>query len=83
MGLDSPNIQQVIHWKPPSDVEEYVQESGRNRCDGDPTVAVMYCGKSDGSGDKLSPEMKHYITNSVVCQRELLMSTFGDPSQVP
>ena len=83
MGLDSPNIRKVIHWKPPNDVEEYVQESGRSGRDGEPTVAVMYCGKSDESGDKLSPEMKHYITNSVVCRRELLMSTFGDPCQVP
>ena len=83
MGLDSTNIRKVIHWKPPNDVEEYVQESGRSGRDGAPTVAVMYCGKSDGSGNKLSTEMKHYITNSVVCRRELLMSAFGDPSQVP
>lgn len=25
MGLDSPNIQQVIHWGPPTDTELYVQ----------------------------------------------------------
>ena len=72
----------VIHWEPPNDVEEYMQESGRSGRDGEPTVAVMYCGKSDGSGNKLSTEMKHYITNSVVCRCELLMSAFGDPSQV-
>ena len=81
--LDSPNIRKVIYWKPPNDVEEYVQETGRSGRDGECTIAVLYYGKSDGYSDKLSAEMKHYINNSVVCQRELLMSTFGDPSQVP
>ena len=83
MGLDSPNIRKVIHWKSPNDVEEYVQETGRSGRDGECTIAVLYYGKSDGYSDKLSAEMKHYINNSVVCRRELLMSTFGDPSQVP
>ena len=83
MGLDSPNIHKMIHWKPPNDVEEYVQETGISGRDGECTIAVLYYGKSDGYSDKLSAEMKHYINNSVVCRRELLMSTFGDPSQVP
>ena len=30
MGLDSPNIHFVIHWKSPNDIEDYVQESGRS-----------------------------------------------------
>ena len=60
-----------------------MQETGRSGRDGECTIAVLYYGKSDGYSDKLSAEMKHYINNSVVCRRELLMSTFGDPSQVP
>ncbi len=81
MGLDSPNIRKVIHWKPPNDIEGYVQESGRGGRDGESTVAVLYYRKRDESSEQLSGEMKHYITNQEVCRRELLMSSFGDPSQ--
>ena len=28
MGLDCPNIRQIIHWGPSSDVESYLQETG-------------------------------------------------------
>ena len=41
------------------------------------TVAVMYYGKSGGSGDMLSPEMKH--KQCVVSTR----ATYGDSSQIP
>ena len=34
MGLDSPNIQHGIHWRPPPDAELYVQEIGRAGPDG-------------------------------------------------
>ena len=56
MGLDSPNIHKVIHWKLPNDVEKYVQETGRSGHDGECTIAVLYYGKSDGCSDKLSAE---------------------------
>ena len=51
MGLDSPTIRMVIHWKPPNDVEEYVQETGRSGRDEERTIAVLYYGKSNGSSD--------------------------------
>ena len=34
MGLDCENIREVIHWGPSSDIESYVQESGRAGRDG-------------------------------------------------
>ena len=84
-GLDSPHIRKVIHWKPPNDIEEYVQESGRSERDGGPAVAALYYGKGGESSAQLSGEMKYYISNKELCGRELhvLMSSFGDPSQAP
>lgn len=29
MGLDCPNVRRVIHWGPSSDIESYLQETGR------------------------------------------------------
>jgi len=28
LGMDCSNVQRIIHWGPPSDIESYVQETG-------------------------------------------------------
>ena len=45
MGIDVPNINNVLHWGPPSDLECYVQESGRGGRDGCVTNAMLYYNK--------------------------------------
>lgn len=45
MGVDCPDIHQVIHYGPPSSIEEYVQETGRAGRDGLQSKAVMLYGK--------------------------------------
>ena len=39
MGLDCPNVRRVMHWGPSSDIEQYVQETGRGGRDGLPLMA--------------------------------------------
>ena len=45
LGIDIPDVQQVIHWGLTSTVEEYVQESGRASRDGLSAQATIYQGK--------------------------------------
>ncbi len=59
MGLDAPNIRQVIHWGPPNDIEMY----GR---DGLSARAVLYIDKRDVSNAvtcRASAAMKSYCKN--------------------
>ena len=44
MGIDVPDIKQIIHWGMPASLEEYVQESGRSGRDGSQSVALVYKG---------------------------------------
>ena len=41
MGVDCPDVRQVIHLGPPSDIECYVQETGRAGRDGLPALALL------------------------------------------
>ena len=66
MGLDCPNI----HWGPSSDLESYIQETGRAGRDGYLSHATLL----HGAGDRryCSPEMMLYVENKERCWRQLL-----------
>jgi len=46
MGVDIPYVQQIFHWRPPSSVEQYVQEIGRAGRNGSDSVAILINKKS-------------------------------------
>lgn len=72
LGVDIPDIARVIHWGLPSNIEEYVQESGRAGRDGNKAVAILYQGK----GREYSKGMKDYALNTLKCRRKLLFEGF-------
>lgn len=47
MGLDCPDVHQVVHWGPSGDIEHYVQEIGRAGRDGLRSKAILMYKKID------------------------------------
>ena len=42
MGIDKPNIRNIVHFNIPSSVEEYSQQIGRAGRDGKPSTCLFY-----------------------------------------
>jgi len=47
MGIDKPDVRQVIHYNLPSDIESYFQEAGRAGRDGKPAKASLLFNETD------------------------------------
>ncbi len=81
MGIDCPDVQQIVHWGPSSDVEAYVQETGRAGRNGELACALLFIGKGDLNARTTSDErMLNYAKNTSKCRRMLLFKDFDDYS---
>lgn len=80
MGIDCPDIRVVVHWGPSSDVESYIQETGRAGRDGYVSRAVLFHSTSDFRF--ASQEMVDYCTNTVECYRRILFRDFDHDSDI-
>ena len=78
MGLDCPDVRRIIHWGPSSDVEQYLQETGRAGRDNLPSIAVLYT--VDLAAHEVEESMKEYYNNKTKCRRKLLLSCFSEYS---
>lgn len=71
LGLDAPDIHQIFHWGPSSDIEAYVQETGRSGRDGLQSTAVLFlrAGEQQPRDEATEQQpMQVYCRNSSVCR---------------
>eukprot|EP00794_Sanderia_malayensis_P002023 gene2023-2300_t len=76
MGVDCKSLQHVIHFGPPNDIDDYIQESGRAGRDGLQSHAILLLHPRCMTS-KTSPAMKAYSTNTMFCRRNSLVKYFG------
>jgi len=69
-------IFKVIHWGPPSDIEDYIQETGRARRNGNTSHAILYYSNKDLGYTFVEDGIKDYCHNTIECRRHNLFSKF-------
>ena len=79
LGVDCPDVQRIIHFGIPEDIETYVQQVGRAGRNGKMSCCTMLVGqgvyKKHCNRDIIS-----YCNNDRTCRRHLLCSHFGSYS---
>lgn len=81
MGVNAPYVEHVVHITPPSNLESYVQETGRAGRTGTPSRATLYFNNSDIAANKehIQEPMKVYCKSQVTCLRKLILQHLGFP----
>ena len=77
MGVDIPNIRQVIHVGPPCTVKAYLQETGRAGRDGKQSSACLYYNNRDIGVNRvwMQNDMRAFCLNKDMCLRKLLLKS--------
>ena len=74
MGLDCPNVRNILHWGPSTDLEGYIQESGRGGRDGKKCESTIMYHFSDKV--HTAKAMIKYCENVSNCRRHELFNDF-------
>ena len=79
LGVNIPNVTQIIHIGPPRTLESYYQEIGRAERNGKPAKALMFYNGSDILANKpgMTNEMREFCTTVSTCLRDYLLKYLG------
>jgi hypothetical protein len=76
MGIDVKGVTRVVHIGPSSEIEDYLQESGRaGRTASEQSFAIMVKYPRCTAGN-VGVAMKSYVKEDVKCRREILLAPF-------
>ena len=77
MGVNFPDIRYVVHYGPPRNVEDFIQEIGQAGCDGKSAIAVLlFQGKHLRKCDKA---IKQYASGEgIKCLRDAILVELGE-----
>ena len=76
MGIDCPDVRQIIHFGVPENAEMYIQESGRAGRDGKLSCALLLKSSRDLDRRYTSSHMIEYCNELLVCRRKILYREF-------
>lgn len=75
MGIDCPDVTQVIHYDTPSVPEQYVQEMGRAGRNSQQSKAILF---PSSTSQNVEISMQMYVENRQECHRKTLWGHFID-----
>ncbi|MGI6467273.1 MAG: RecQ family ATP-dependent DNA helicase [Sphaerochaetaceae bacterium] len=75
LGVDKQNIRCVVHYDLPTDIESFLQESGRGARDHNLALSITLL--SPYSGKNSDPKFVEVIKNNSNCKREALLDLLG------
>ena len=77
MGLNATHIRVVIHYKPPTSIENYFQETGRAGKDCLPSKFCTLTIQTFENKQELNKVSSITVKNDSRCLREVMLKTFG------
>lgn len=79
MGLNALHVRRIIHYKPPTMIERYFQETGRAGRDGEPSYATLYYNNTDIRSNRpgIDKAIVKFCKNTSSCKRAVMLECFG------
>ena len=85
MGVDIPDIRQIIRVVPPCSMKAYFQETGRAGRDGKSSSACLFYSNRDIAKNRVAmhDDMRNFCSSDDICLRKLLLKSMDSEQTVP